>query len=106
MDYIIKLPKPDFRVPFTPIIIDVPEGTLIEKVIGIPDCPICESSRVHFQSTTNKSLCKRCGSIFTNNGKLIDKKDLPACPECWNVYTVSYDISNGRHHCCYCDIKF
>jgi len=106
MDYIIKLPKPDISVPFTPIIIDIPEETIIEKVMGIPDCPSCESSRVHFQSATNKCRCKRCGSIFTKNGKLINKRELPACPECWNVYTVSYNIANGRYHCCKCDIKF
>jgi len=76
MDLIIKFPKPEIGVSFNPIIIDIPEGTVIKKIIGIPDCPSCESSKVHYQSATNNCLCKRCGSIFSKNGTLISKREL------------------------------
>ena len=106
MEFIVQFPKPDIRKPFTPIIIDIPEGTLIKKVIGIPNCPSCNSSRSFFQSTTGKCVCKRCGSIFFRNGRLIKKNEITACPKCWGGYSISYDTSKSLYYCYDCNVRF
>ena len=106
IEYIVQLPKPDIRKSFTPIVLDIPEKMVIEKVIGIPNCPSCDSSRILFQSTTDKCSCKRCGSIFFKNGRLIKKNEIPACPKYWGVHSVTYKNSKGLYYCHHCAIRF